>query len=267
MFQAHAAGLRSAELGRQVGAAITTREGALVATGTNEVAKRGGGLYWEDDPLDDRDFKRGEDTNEVRRMRVAEELLIRMKEEGWLRPEYADVPVDQFLAVFDDTRLAGLIEFGRAVHAEMAALTDAAMRGVGVRSCTLYTTTFPCHLCARHIVAAGIERLVYIHPYPKSLAAQLYEDSIAVDQAHPPGHVISFQPFVGVAPNRFLYLFAAGTRKLDGKVVEFVRSSATPKFTDRPFAHLAYMLREQLAAKEFETALVESGIKAAPSDA
>ena len=266
MFHAHAAALRSAELGRQVGAAIATPEGALVATGTNEVAKRGGGLYWEGDEHDDRDFKRGEDTNEVRRTRLVEELIGRLKEEGWLRDEYVNVDANRFLAVFDDTRLASLIEFGRAVHAEMAALTDAAMRGVGIGGCTLYTTTFPCHLCARHVVAAGIERLVYIHPYPKSLAAQLFEDSIAVDQAHPPEHVIRFEPFVGVAPQRFVDLFTAGKRKEGGRAIEFVRLEATPKFIDRPFAHRAYLLREQVVSKEFEQRLSESGLASVPSD-
>jgi cytidine deaminase len=189
-----------------------------------------------------------------------------MREEGWLKSEYEDVEASRFLAVFDDTRLASLIEFGRAVHAEMAALTDAALRGVGVQGCTLYTTTFPCHLCARHVVAAGIERLVYIHPYPKSLAAQLFEDSIAVDQAHPPGHVLRFEPFVGIAPERFVDLFTAGKRKEGGRAVQFVRLEATPKFIDRPFAHRAYLLREQIAAQEFERKLTESDLAPMPSD-
>jgi deoxycytidylate deaminase len=83
-----------------------------------------------------------------------------------------------------------VIEFGRAVHAEMAALMDSARRGVPVKNATLYCTTFPCHLCARHIVAAGIRRVVYIEPYPKSLAAQLYPDSIAVESAVKPDRMV-----------------------------------------------------------------------------
>jgi len=265
MFYAEAAGVRSAELGRQVGAAITTEEGALVAVGTNDVAKRGGGLYWEGDEHDDRDFKRGVDTNEVRRTRIVEELLARMKEEHWLRPERESATAATLLKVFDDTRLASLIEFGRAVHAEMAAMTDAAYRGVSVRGCTLYTSTFPCHLCARHVVAAGIERLVYIHPYPKSLAAQLYEDTIAVDQQHAPAHVIEFQPFVGVAPTRYLDLFRARQRKLaGGTAVQFVRTDARPKFIYRPFSELAYLLREQVGADSFNDALSPAGLKPTP---
>ena len=67
-----------------------------------------------------------------------------------------------------------LIEFSRTVHAEMAAIVDAARRGVSVQDCNLYTTTFPCHECAKHIVAAGIRRVVYIEPYPKSQALSLH---------------------------------------------------------------------------------------------
>ncbi|MDN3612645.1 hypothetical protein QWZ16_23945 [Vibrio ostreicida] len=26
---------------------------------------------------------------------------------------------------------------------------------------------FPCHNCAKHIVASGIKRVVYVEPYPK----------------------------------------------------------------------------------------------------
>ena len=55
MFQAAAAMRRSAELGRQVGAAICTKAGDVVTVGTNEVPKAGGGLYWEGDEPDARE--------------------------------------------------------------------------------------------------------------------------------------------------------------------------------------------------------------------
>jgi hypothetical protein len=44
MFHAQAAALRSAALGRQVGATITSEDGDIVAVGTNEVPRAGGGL-------------------------------------------------------------------------------------------------------------------------------------------------------------------------------------------------------------------------------
>ena len=69
-------------------------------------------------------------------------------------------------------------EFSRPVHAEMAALIDAARRGVPVNGHSLYVTTFPCHNCAKHIVAAGIQRVVYLEPYSKSRAGNLHREDI-----------------------------------------------------------------------------------------
>lgn len=76
------------------------------------------------------------------------------------------------------------IDYIRAVHAEMAALTDAARHGVSTKGCVLYTTTFPCHDCAKHIVASGIQRVVYVEPYPKSLVQEFYSDSITADSGN-----------------------------------------------------------------------------------
>ena len=33
-------------------------------------------------------------------------------------------------------------------------------------ACTLYTTTFPCTLCAEKIIHAGIKTVVYMEAYP-----------------------------------------------------------------------------------------------------
>src|SRR5437870_9308439 len=95
----------------------------------------------------------------------------------------------------------------------LVAGVDAARRGVSVRNCTMYVTTFPCHLCARHIVAAGIRRVVYIEPYAKSLAADLYPDSIAIEGGS--DEKVIFEPFVGVSPRQYVKLFSMGTRKSD----------------------------------------------------
>src|SRR4029079_6724950 len=75
-----------------------------------------------------------------------------------------------------------IIEFGRMVHAEMNALADAARFRRSTIGATLYCTTMPCHMCAKLIIAAGIDRVVYVHPYNKSLVAELFEDSVAVDE-------------------------------------------------------------------------------------
>ncbi len=219
MAMARSAGLRSAEMGRQVGAAITTPRGQIIATGTNEVPAFGGGLYWHGDPHDARDFQRGVDANDDWKLRVAQELRDRLAGTGWLRdpPQLPDeAPRDGSLTSFVNdlrgTRVRSLIEFGRAVHAEMDALTDAARRGVAVEGATLYTTTFPCHNCARHVIAAGIVRVVFIVPYAKSLAVSLHDDAITVDgDAH--GQRVCFDQYLGVAPGSYGFYFEAGDRK------------------------------------------------------
>jgi cytidine deaminase len=111
-----------------------------------------------------------------------------------------------------------LIAYGRTVHAEMDAITSAARRGTSVHGSVLFTTTFPCHECGRHIVAAGISNVVYVEPYPKSRVAQLHNDSVdlMVDepstQATEPSRVV-FRPFVGIAPRRLHQLFSLEPRK------------------------------------------------------
>ncbi len=58
MFLARAAALRSLDLSRQVGAAIFSSNAEILALGSNEVPKAGGGTYWADDDFDDRDYVR-----------------------------------------------------------------------------------------------------------------------------------------------------------------------------------------------------------------
>lgn len=221
MYQAEAAALRSSALGRQVGAVISTSEGDVVSVGTNEVPKAGGGLYWEGDSPDRRDFHFGYDSNDVFKEKLLGEVVQRLQKRGWLKKKFgSETPsalLDQLMyqpnAVLGGAQIDNIIEFGRCVHAEMAAIVDAARRGVSVHSCELFTTTFPCHECARHIVAAGISRVVYRVPYPKSLVRELYPDSIGVDGEGSPGSVVAFEPFVGVAPRRFREFFELRVRK------------------------------------------------------
>jgi len=242
MFQAQAAALRSSALGRQVGAAVASPGGDIIALGCNEVPKAAGGLYWMDDSPDYRDFQIGYDTNDRVKRNMLAEIFHFLKEHQLLVVSNEDELQELLSAVVSradpksmrQTQLMNVTEFGRDVHAEMAALLDAARRGVAVKGCVLFTTTFPCHNCAKHIVAAGISRVVYIAPYPKSLAAELYPDSITVDSA-PCGGQVAFEPFVGIAPNKYLNLFTAGDRKDEnGSVVHWDKRTALPRFIGIP---------------------------------
>lgn len=162
------------------------------------------------------------------------------------------------------TRVASLIEFGRAVHAEMAALMDAVRRGVAVDGCTLYVTTFPCHECTRHIVAAGIRRVVYIAPYSKSLAETLHGDAIRVDADDASCVGVRFEPFVGVAPRSYLDHFAMVRRKdRDGRAVEYSKRTALPRLMQsEPENPLPpYLEGEILALEVLNEAQEASGLK------
>jgi len=238
LFAAEGAARQSAELGRQVGAAIATPEGEVIALGSNEVPKAGGGVYWESGDTntecgiqgtgDGREFRNQIDTNDRMKREIALEIIDQLDGEEFLREDAGEAEAPELLAALERTRLGDLIEFGRAVHAEMAALMDAARRGASVKGCTLYTTTFPCHNCARHIVAAGIMRVVYVSPYSKSQAKELHGDAIDFAAAEPREGAVQFEPFVGVAPRRYLDLFEAASRKDDdGKVVRHVPSEAS----------------------------------------
>ncbi|WHZ27559.1 MAG: deoxycytidylate deaminase-related protein [Nitrospira sp.] len=235
MFHAQAAALRSSALGRQVGAAIMTPNRDVIAIGTNEVPKYGGGQYWEGDNNDTRDFHLGEDSSDTKKREALAELFHRLKENKWFTSEKSDgysveKMVEHALPVLKGTRLVNLTEFGRVVHAEMAALLDASRRGASVQNSTMYTTTFPCHNCARHIVAAGIREVIYIEPYPKTLAADFHPDSIAVDTPGPTTAQVHFRPFVGVAPRLYMQLFEMCLRKdAHGKVLKWKNIDANPR--------------------------------------
>ena len=64
--------------------------------------------------------------------------------------------------------VGNVTEYGRMVHAEMNAMSDAARLGRSLKGSTIFVTTYPCHNCAKHLIAAGIERIVFVEPYPKA---------------------------------------------------------------------------------------------------
>jgi hypothetical protein len=126
------------------------------------------------------------------------------------------------------------LEYGRVVHAEMSAISDAARVGHGLKGGTLYCTTFPCHMCAKHIVASGIMRAFFLEPYPKSLATDLHSDSIEVEGGDR-GHykefpAVRFEHFYGVSPRRYREIFERGGRKNedDGSFVPYVDGEPAP---------------------------------------
>jgi len=57
-------------------------------------------------------------------------------------------------------------EICRAVHAEQNAIIQAAIHGISTEDATLYCTHFPCVLCAKMLVNAGVREIVFKEDYP-----------------------------------------------------------------------------------------------------
>lgn len=132
---------------------------------------------------------------------------------------------------FKNSILSDVIEFGRAVHAEASAITDAARRGVAIKNGRLFCTTFPCHICARHIISSGVAEVIFIEPYEKSRTGELYSDSVSVEPQEVSNKKANFRAFVGVAPRSYMDFFQmANDRKtVDGKVLNMDEIANGPR--------------------------------------
>lgn len=225
MFMAKAAALRTIDLSRQVGAAIFSRAGEIMSLGSNEVPKASGGSYWEDEEHDDRDYKRGFDANDRRKQELLRDLAARAK-----TPKLPKLPG------VSDSQFMDALEYGRIVHAEMAAITDAARLGIPIKGTELFTTTFPCHMCAKHIVASGIDRVIFLEPYPKSLATELHSDSIEIAGADRGQYSsfpsVKFEHFFGITPRRYREFFERTRRKDDGGNFQNYKNGRKRPFVD-----------------------------------
>lgn len=250
MFMAYAASLRSADLSRQVGAVIANEDFDILSTGANDVPKYGGGLYWPD-INDKRDHVLGNDANEIQKNNIIIEIMKKFdtsdKTDALLLSEGKNH--------LSDTGLLDITEYGRAVHAEMEALLSCARNGIATRGTTLYTTTFPCHNCTKHMVAAGVTNVKYIEPYPKSYATKLHSDSVCADSEQDREEKVVFEPFVGIGPRRFVDLFSTSLgsgrkliRKVDGELRKWNRTGSELRVPMTPFSYIdsETMLASQL---------------------
>lgn len=255
MFQAFAASLSSGALGRQVGAVLVSPHREVLGIGWNDVPKAGGGLYRAGEEYDRRDIHEDRDSVNVHAEQIIGEILDLAAAEGWPK-------VDNAGDVFRKSRVMSLLEFGRTTHAEMEAVLAAARVGVSTRDASLYTTTFPCHQCARLIVAAGIRRVVYIEPYPKSRALELHRDAIWAydDIAAPHPAAVRLEPFLGIAPHRYVDLFSVTSAngiprdrkmKASGERIRWNASTSLPKIEMLPLSYLDLEAKALYQLKKF----------------
>lgn len=292
MFMAFSAALRSADLSRQVGAVVAKNK-SILSTGANDCPAYGGGLYWPErneeleicDLPGGRDYMRKVDSNRMEQRKIIDDILSNLEVTGLAK--------EKARQVLEASRLTELTEYGRVVHAEMEAILACARNAISTQDATLYCTTFPCHNCAKHIVASGITRVVYVEPYPKSKALEFHTDSITTnpDDQDASGHIsscanpdcceseisnsneskgissksqkVKFVPFVGIGPRRFFDLFSmnGGTgyplvRKTrdEGEIVPWRLDQSKLRLKMLPGSYLNF---EMAAAASFGSSMKE----------
>ena len=68
-------------------------------------------------------------------------------------------------------------ELCRAVHAEQNAIVQAAMAGTSIQGATIYINAQPCSLCAKMIINAGINKIIFKGEYPDELAMKMLKEA------------------------------------------------------------------------------------------
>jgi len=162
MCQAYVVARTSSCLKRNVGAVIVNEDQRIIAEGCNDVPR---GL----DPCSE---KYGRCYREILReeeLKRYKPLMVCPECGGDL--ELTDDNADLACASCGERiahrlpRRANL-DYCRALHAEESAILQASRHGgVGVEGGYIFTTTFPCALCAKKIVASGIRTVIFTEPY------------------------------------------------------------------------------------------------------
>lgn len=233
MYLASSAAGNSACLSRQVGACITDSNGDVLSVGWNDVPKVNGGVY-QANILSPQSDKRcmnkgiGLCFNDREKKEIAILLSNTLIENGLVKKSDSNQLTEFILK----SRIKELIEFSRAVHAEMLAIISGSQKsGSKMVGGKLFCTTYPCHNCARHIIAAGIKEIYYIEPYRKSLALKLHDDALTENESNT--DLVQILMYDGVSPRRYLDFFKMNgdKRKHDGVKISNPAKLASPKNT------------------------------------
>lgn len=125
--------------------------------------------------------------------------------------------LEEWLA--DDLKIKRL-EYCRALHAEENALLQSSkIGGLGVSGGTIYTTSFPCELCAKKIYQSGISEVVYVEPYPESIS----QDVIF----HDGPRRVQLTPFEGVMSHSYFRLYKPSIEKKEYQQIKNLMRGVT----------------------------------------
>lgn len=171
MSMAYANSMRSSCSQRKVGALIIDNYGNIFSSGYNEV------------PESERSCKieYGKCYRKFLREDLNNKLLCELKDSE-ISNKVSDI-------VKANTKM---LDYCRALHAEESAIVNMARLSVSANlsKSTLYTTTYPCNLCANKIAQVGIKQIVYYEPYPQEEAKEILKT-----------HNVKQVPFEGVTFN------------------------------------------------------------------
>jgi dCMP deaminase len=68
-------------------------------------------------------------------------------------------------------------ELCRGLHAEQNAILQAAYHGVSIQGSVLFCTNFPCVICSKMLINAGIRQIFYLEGYPDSLSETMLNEA------------------------------------------------------------------------------------------
>lgn len=243
MHQAYSMSLKSNCISRQVGAIIVGPEGYIVGAGWNDVGSGQipcGQRKVSDLRLTDNLFPVG--TNKDEKSLLS---FIQLNNKGsennsfcykdqyssfntatkaeklqelsdWLKEnEVSDQAGSQLISMIQSKFSPKRLEYCRALHAEEnAILQNAILGGIGIKGGNIYTTTFPCELCAKKIYQSGIRKVFYTEPYPESIS----EDVFFKDGSN----IVELAQFEGVKSHSYYRLFKASVDKKEFQFQETI---------------------------------------------
>lgn len=216
MHLAYSVSLHSHCIERQVGAVITDEQFRVVSTGYNDVPQGSETCY--------------DLYSECYRKRRKRENLVGMKNFrccfncGEPLPAQEALPLGadterRFTCVKCGSNLLSLIpgkelDYCRSLHAEENAILSnpyLSHRHPHEKRFILFSTTFPCMLCAKKIANSGIQRVLFVEPYPIEEARSILEENRVAVEAFQGVKSLSFN---WIFRKRSKYLKETSTKRL-----------------------------------------------------
>lgn len=206
MAIAYSIALKSTCYKRQVGAVIVDENGMIIAVGCNENPSYLGSC------LD----TYGECYRDIYKKRILEEIK---QSEKCPNPECHE-PLNNNISSKLTCKKCGFdldkyfirdraLSRCTALHAEETAIINAR---TNLKNCIIYTTTFPCMLCAEKILATGISTVVYCESYPDADSLDLF------DKVKKNEYNLEIRKFKGVKARAYYRLFSEWRSQTEDRI-------------------------------------------------